>query len=138
MTSTATINKVLDRDHHVCVIQGPFCTVHATVADHRANRGQGGSTILDDPANLIAACELCNGWKEDASGEDRTRLLLRGIRLPKRATNHETVVLARVIPVTFPDGSTWLLSSDDTKELIPHAEAAELLALFGIRVEEAV
>lgn len=130
MTGTKTINDVIRRDGSMCVIRGPFCTVHATVADHRANRGQGGSLLLDDPANLVGACVLCNGWKEDATGEDRARLVLRGLRLPKRATNAQTLVLARAVPVMWPDGTWWVLGPRRVQ--IPRAEALEILAVFGL------
>ncbi|WP_350347231.1 hypothetical protein ABIQ69_11380 [Agromyces sp. G08B096] len=132
MTSTKIINRVLDRDHRMCVIRGPFCTVHATCADHRAGRGAGGSPILDDPANLIAACQLCNVWKEDATGPDREKLIHRGVRLVKRATNEATLELARIIPLRFPDGTSWRLNSDGTKHQLVAAEAQEILALYGI------
>lgn len=135
MTSTNTIRGVLKRDHDTCVIRGPFCTVHATVADHRANRGAGGSRMLDDPSNLIAACELCNGWKEDTTGRDRLRLERRGIRLPKRATNAQTLQLAMSVPVKYPDGVWRLLDPFYGAEPVSDNEAAEILTAFGISID---
>lgn len=135
MTATKMINAVLARDGHLCVIRGPYCTIHATVADHRANRGAGGSDILDDPANLIASCQLCNGFKEDATGDDRERLILRGIRVEKPATNAGALVKARALPVLYPDGEYRLLTSDGKRTRISRGLAAELFEVYGIRAK---
>jgi 5-methylcytosine-specific restriction endonuclease McrA len=103
---------VLDRDNHTCVIAGPGCLGIATVADHRANRGMGGGKSLDDPRNLIAACGICNGLKEDADGETRLWLLGLGLRVEKAATNQATLVRCAYQFVEYPDGSQWFLTSD--------------------------
>lgn len=110
---------VLDRDKGVCVLQLPGCLGEATVADHRANRGAGGSKVLNDPACLVAACVLCNGAKEDTYGEHLARLRLFGLRVWKAATNAATVVRCRETPVTYPDGTVWKLNSDGTRERQP-------------------
>jgi hypothetical protein len=106
------VTLVLERDDGWCVIAGPACLGEATVADHRANRGSGGSKILDDPRNLIAACGLCNGWKEDTSRWDRAELVRRGVIVSKAATNQETVRRCQYQGVEYPDGETWFLTSD--------------------------
>lgn len=115
------VEKVLDRDGRVCVIQGPQCAGVATIADHRANRGSGGSKILDDARNLIAACPLDNGWKETVHGDTRDDLIRRGVRVEKAATNHGTLVRCAYTPVIYPNGETWWLTSDgrrvDEKEV---------------------
>lgn len=54
-----TAKAVLDRDRHLCRIQGPRCTRDATQVDHIVARADGGS---DDFSNLRAACAACNGW----------------------------------------------------------------------------
>lgn len=138
MTSTAMIRAVLRRDEHVCVIKGPHCMIHATLADHRANRGQGGSSVLDDMANLVAACVLCNGDKEDATKEFRRKLLYRGLRISKRATNEQTLHIARLVPVLYPDGLRKLLASDGSFTVVPEAQALEVLALYGIQWQAVV
>jgi hypothetical protein len=102
--SKRTKLAVLARDNYVCVIAGLNCVGVATVVDHRANRGSGGSTVLDAPENLIACCPLCNGGKEDADGAYRAELVARGIRVPKRATNAQTATLATTTPVLYADG----------------------------------
>ena len=102
--SRRTKLAVLARDNHVCVIAGLNCVGVASVVDHRANRGSGGSTVLDAPENLIAACPLCNGLKEDADGAYRAELVARGIRVQKRATNAQTATLATTTPVLYADG----------------------------------
>jgi len=101
---------VLERDGGWCVIAGPACLGEATVADHRANRGAGGSTVLNDARCLIAACGLCNGWKADASRWDRDELIRRGLIVLKAATNGETVNKCANRHVEYPDGSMWFLT----------------------------
>lgn len=110
---------VIARDGGVCLLQLPDCLRVATVADHRANRGAGGSKILNDPACLIAACVLCNGAKEDAYGEYLARLRMFGLRVWKAATNAATLARCRDTPVVYPDGTTWKLNSDGTRERQP-------------------
>jgi len=110
------VRVVLARDGGRCVLRLPGCLGVATVADHRANRGAGGSKVLNDPACLIAACELCNGAKEDAHGEHLARLRLFGLRVLKAATNAATVTRCRDTPVTYPDGTVWKLNSDGSRE----------------------
>lgn len=134
MIPKKTTALVLRRDHDLCVIQGSHCTYHATSAHHRANRGSGGSTILDDPANLVATCVLCNGDLEDCTGDDRLAYIHRGLRLPKRATNEQTLHLARAVPVMWPDGSWWVLGP--TRVRILRSEALEVLAVFGLLQHE--
>jgi hypothetical protein len=106
------VTLVLERDDGWCVIAGPACLGEATVADHRANGGFGGSKILIDPRNLIAACGLCNGWKEDTSRWDRAELVRRGVRVRKAATNQETVRRCQNTAVEYPNGDVWFLTRD--------------------------
>lgn len=56
----ALAHWVIDRDQHVCQINGPRCTHYATEADHIIPRADGGP---DTPENLQAACKRCNGWR---------------------------------------------------------------------------
>lgn len=109
------VSLVLERDGNVCVIAGPACLGEATVADHRANRGAGGSTVLNDARCLIAACGLCNSFKADSSRWDRDELIRRGVIVLKAATNRETVNKCANKPVEFPDGSWWFLHQDGTR-----------------------
>ena len=102
------VAAVLARDNHRCVIAGPLCTGAGTIADHRANRGSGGSKALDIPENLISACPVCNGMKEDANGPYRAELLARGIRVQKRATNAQTAGRCASVPVLYSDGWHYL------------------------------
>lgn len=110
------VRVVLARDGGRCVLRLPGCLGVATVADHRANRGAGGSKVLNDPACLVAACELCNGAKEDAHGPYLARLREYGLRVLKAATNAATVTRCRDTPVTYPDGTVWKLNSDGSRE----------------------
>lgn len=106
------VAQVLERDDGWCVIAGPACLGEATVADHRANRGAGGSTVLNDLRCLIAACGLCNGWKADASRWDRDALIGRGVIVLKAATNQETVRRCQMKAVVYPDGRVLFLTRD--------------------------
>ena len=109
------VTQVLERDGGWCVINGPACLGEATVADHRANRGSGGSQVLNDIRCLIAACGLCNGLKEDSSRAYRAELIRRGVIVAKAATNHETVNKCANKPVEYPNESWWFLHVDGTR-----------------------
>jgi len=124
-----TKNIVLTRDGGRCVIQGPTCTGTATVPDHRANRGHGGSSLLDSPECLVAVCVLCNGWKEDCVGEAREELIFRGIRVEKPATNALAYLRCLETPVLYPDG--WHVLSGDERLPMSADEVAEYLSLVS-------
>lgn len=49
---------VLERDRHICQINGPRCKGEATTVDHIISWRHGGAWY--DPANLRAACGTCN------------------------------------------------------------------------------
>ena len=123
------VAAVLARDNHRCVIAGPHCTGVATLADHRANRGAGGSKVLDIPENLIAACALDNSHKEDADGPYRAQLVARGIRVQKRATNAQTAERCVNIPVQYADG--WYRLEGVVRVPIKPLEAIEHMVLIG-------
>jgi hypothetical protein len=113
-----TVVLVLARDNYRCVLALPGCLGEATVADHRANRGAGGSKVLDNPSCLIAACALCNGAKEDAHGSVLVELRVRGVRVLKAGTNHATAARCRVTPVLYPDGVMRWLIEDGTLQAV--------------------
>lgn len=104
----AVVAAVLERDGHRCVLDGPECQGVAMLADHRANRGMGGSKLLDDARNLIAACVVCNNWKEDTSGWTRAALIARGYRLRNAATAAKTLAVAEAVQVLYADGWHYL------------------------------
>lgn len=54
--------KVLRRDDYRCV----YCGAAADAADHVIPRSKGGPTTM---ANLVAACNACNGKKGDDPGD---------------------------------------------------------------------
>jgi len=112
------VEQVLDRDNHECVIAGPNCTHEATVADHRANRGAGGSKVLDSPECLVAACGIDNGAKEDADESTRADLVRRGVRVPKASTNAATRRRCAVTAVAYPDGTVWFLLPTGGRERV--------------------
>ncbi|MBN6777407.1 HNH endonuclease [Pseudoclavibacter alba] len=103
---------VLERDGRECVLDRPGCWRAATIADHRANRGMGGSRQLDSVANLIAACPSCNGLKEDATGGVLEQLIEYGHRVRHAATSQATLRAAQLTPVRYPDGRFYWLTAD--------------------------
>jgi len=127
--SRKLVVAVLVRDNHRCVIAGPHCTRVATIADHRANRGSGGSKALNIPENLIAACPICNGLKEDADVPYRAELVARGIRVQKRATNAQTAERCVNIPVQYADG--WYRLEGAVRVPVNPHTAVEYMVLLG-------
>jgi len=112
MTVTvATKKAVIERDGGFCLMMLPGCLGEAQTAHHRANRGSGGSTILDHPANLCAVCVPCNGAAEDAGAMLRMDLIERGLRVEKAATNAATLERSKATPVEAIDGERFYLVS---------------------------
>lgn len=106
------VKQVIDRDGGICQINLPGCTFEATVADHRANRGMGGSKELNDPVCLLAACVTCNGAKETVTGDVLKLLIYRGVRVRRAATNRDTLIRCDATPVLYRHGDWYLLRSD--------------------------
>ena len=113
--SRAVRDLVLDRDRNRCVICGQGGDwLDPLVANHRVNRGIGGSTApwINLPSNLVTvhasenllledeACELfyANGWKV-----------------------HRGTVLPADIPVLYPDGVRYLLRDDGGRDRVPRS-----------------
>lgn len=111
-----TVAAVLARDRGLCVIKLNGCQIVASCADHRRSRGNGGARSLDGCSNLIAACGLCNGAKEDATGAVREALIKRGVTVEAGRTHAHEAEKARTTPVQYPDGGWWLLDDDGGKE----------------------
>lgn len=66
-----TREQVLERDNHLCQINGPRCTQHANDADHIIPPNEGGAPF--DPDNARAACEPCNRGR----GQQRTAAMAK-------------------------------------------------------------
>ena len=109
---------VLKRDGEVCQLNLPGCTYRATMADHRANRGMGGSDVLDNTVNLVAACGLCNGLKETVSGDVLAELKRRGLRLARAGTNAQTLLYASDSYVQYRDGEWYRLDTSGGRQII--------------------
>ena len=110
--TVATKKAVLERDGGFCLMAIPGCLGEAQTTHHRANRGSGGSPVLDHPANLVAVCSLCNSRAEDAHAIVRMDLIERGLRVEKAATNAATLERAKRTPVEYLTGQRWFLISD--------------------------
>ena len=107
---------VRDRDGGFCLMVLPGCMGEGNVLHHRANRGAGGSKILDHPANLTLVCSRCNSAAEDAHAITRIDLIERGLRVEKAATNHATLTRALNTPVTDLEGRWWRLIDEHTRQ----------------------
>lgn len=114
--SKKLVKLIIERDNGLCQLSLAGCMVEASVADHRAPRGMGGSKALDRPSALVAACWLCNQAREDSSGEDREQLVARGVIVMKAATNHQTALRALETPFVDLAGIAWLLDDEGGKE----------------------
>lgn len=102
---------VIERDGGFCLLALANCQGEATTTDHRVNRGAGGSKVLNDPANLIGACTLCNGDKADAHAITLLDLEERGLYIRPAATHADSLKRAKETPVTYLDGERYYLLS---------------------------
>lgn len=114
----STKAAVITRDGGLCVIALPGCFGTAQTTDHRANRQAGGSRVLNGPVNLIGACVRCNDAKARAHGALREELERRGINVLPSSTHAKTLERARETPVEYPDGLTYRLIDEHTRELV--------------------
>lgn len=103
--------QIRERDGFFCLMALPGCMGEGNVLHHRANRGSGGSRVLDHPAVLVLVCSLCNGAAEDAGSMLRLDLIERGLRVEKAATNAQTLERVKATPVETLDGERWFLIS---------------------------
>lgn len=109
--SKKLFEQIRQRDGGFCLMALPGCMGEGNVLHHRANRGAGGSRVLDHPAVLVLVCSLCNGRAEDAHAIVRADLIERGLRVEKAATNAATVERAKRTPVEYLTGQRWYLIS---------------------------
>lgn len=109
--SKKLFEQIRERDGGFCLMALPGCMGEGNVLHHRANRGAGGSRILDHPAVLVLVCSLCNSRAEDAHAIVRMDLIERGLRVEKAATNAATLERAKRTPVEYLTGQMWFLIS---------------------------
>ena len=109
-------DAILVRDGYFCLMALPGCMGEGNVLHHRANRGMGGSSILDHPGVLCLVCSRCNSAAEDAHALTRMDLIDRGLRVEKAATNEATLARALNTPVTDLEGRRWLLIDEHTRQ----------------------
>ncbi len=69
--------QILERDCHVCQVNGPKCKVKANHVDHIIPLAEGGERL--DPSNLRAACGPCN----TARGNTRSAELAKALERPE-------------------------------------------------------
>lgn len=118
---------VIERDGGFCLLALDRCQGEATTTDHRANRGQGGSRVLNHAANLVAACAICNGDKADASEFTRFDLRERGLLVTPGATHAKTLARAVATPVMDLAGNYWMLESSTIRREATDVEIAKHL-----------
>lgn len=97
---------------------------------HRAGRGMGGRPSLMILANIVWLDSITNGLIEHDSDVADVATTL-GIKV----SSHTRADDLAGIPIRFWDG--WHLPTEPKRTPIRDDEAAELLALHGIRTEEA-
>lgn len=105
------VRDVIERDGGFCLLVLPGCMGEASTADHRSDRGHGGSMILNDGAALIAACGLCNGRKTHLSSLERLELIRRGLIVAKDSTNEKTLARCKETPIETVEGERFYLIS---------------------------
>lgn len=99
-----TRRLVFERDGHECVHCG---TNYGLTIQHRANRGAGGSKLLDGPENLVVMCAWSNQRLEShAAFADLGRIY--GWKLYRWQNPSE-------VPVLYPDGDHYTLTSRGTR-----------------------
>src|SRR5690606_30765889 len=126
-----TRNLVLERDHHLCILNGPHCLRTATTCDHRMGRGMGGNPHLNVPEDLVGACVVCNDEKETVA-EVARKLAGRGLKVRRTQSAARDLRVLRDVPVLFADG--WhQLTPDGDRVPVLEATALELLAAYGMR-----
>lgn len=108
-------DAVIQRDGGFCILALNRCQGEATTTDHRANRQAGGSRLLNHPANLIAACVICNGDKADAGAIVLHDLEERGLYIRPAATHAATLQRAIETPVMDLAGDLWMLIDEHTR-----------------------
>lgn len=115
MIRTKVMAALKLRDKGFCLMALPGCLGEGNVPHHRANRGSGGSKVLDHPANLVLVCSLCNSAAEDAGSMLRLDLIERGLRVEKAATNTQTLARVKQTPVIDLEGESWFLIDENTR-----------------------
>lgn len=114
--------QIKERDGHFCLLALSNCLGEGGVLDHRANRGMGGSKILNHPALLVLACSQCNGDKADAGAIVLHDLEERGLYIRPGATHAATLQRAIATPVMDLAGELWLLIDEHTRTPYQHEE----------------
>jgi len=71
---------VLAHYGYVCQIQGSRCTVHAATVHHLVPSSQA-PELFWEPANLVAACRLCNYGDGARVAAENTRRTIEDLRL---------------------------------------------------------
>ncbi len=113
--SASVKRDVIQRDGGLCLLALSGCTGEAQTTDHRANRGSGGSRVLNHPSVLVAACTACNGAKADAHSLTLLDLVERGLFVRRAATNAETLTRCQQTPIQDVEGDWWWLIDASTR-----------------------
>ena len=114
----AQVAATLLRDGGMCALSGqhPSCTGRADTANHRLNRGRGGSKLRNGMANACAICHHCNGLiEQDAEYATLARHL--GVKLREGDTPEQ-------IPLWSPFFRQWVRVDDNALRLTGDTDAS--------------
>ena len=105
------VAAVLLRDGGMCALTGqhPSCTGRADTANHRLNRGRGGSKLRNGMGNACAICTHCNGLIE-SDAEYATLARRLGVKLREGDTPEQ-------VPLWSPFFHQWVQITDDALHL---------------------
>jgi hypothetical protein len=111
--SRKQVDEILDRDDNVCLMWGsnPFCAYYADFANHRINRGAGGSKAMNVTVNGCGICSRCNILIED----DSHLALVARVRGVKVRSSHNVARDVQVLmatPLLHPVIGPYFLDAD--------------------------
>lgn len=130
--SAQSKRAVILRDGGFCLLALSGCTGEAQTTDHRANRGSGGSRVLNHGSVLVAACVACNGAKADCHSITLLDLIERGLFVRRAATNESTLIRCQQTPIQDLAGDWWWLIDASTRfPALPVDVARHLEAVRG-------
>jgi len=116
------------RDGGMCAMRGTHdrCTGVADTANHRLNRGAGGSQQRNGLSNGCGICNICNGLIEhDSELADIARR--RGIKL------REGITTPTEVPIWSPFFRQWCVLTDDDLRLTGETDELTMPTIEDVR-----
>lgn len=111
------VAAVLERDGGICLMWGAIasCRYYADTANHRINRGAGGSKALNVLVNACAICSVCNGLIESDS-ELAAVARERGVKVRSSHNTGRDLVTLRLTPLMHPVWGLYRLTIDGSRD----------------------